>query len=180
MKYLKLCVVLLLALVATSAAPTQDVWRDEHGRPSPDTDARKSAKGFGAWVVVTSDADWQQKWETPSDTSPRFTEAHRVQRGQTVFVLTFFTNPRLKDGHADVTADIDFVRADGTSSVHQVDAECYRGPIAEDPHHLFLSKPVIGFLGEPQDPLGRWVVRIKVRDNVRHVTLPLTTSFELE
>jgi hypothetical protein len=39
--------------------------------------------------------------------------------------------------------------------------------------------PVIDFVGDPDDPLGTWTVRISLKDNIRKVTLRLKTSFEL-
>jgi hypothetical protein len=59
-------------------------------------------------------------------------------------------------------------------------AECYRAPIREDEKHVFLSKQVVDFVGEGDDPPGRWAVRITLRDNVRRVVLPLSTSFVLK
>src|ERR1700754_877472 len=94
-------------------------WKDQAQRTVEDTDARKSKDGFAGWVVVTSDADWKAKWQSPPETIPRFNEARSVKRGQSVFVLIFFSNPLVANGTADVTCDIDLTRPDGTSSIHQ-------------------------------------------------------------
>lgn len=172
--------VLLLAFLALPALG-QVGWRDGEGQPSPNTESRKSVNGFGGWLVVTSDADWQAKWATPSDTIPHFTEAQTVGRGKQVFVLTFFANPLLDaSGTADVTCDIDVLRPDGTTSVHQVDAPCFKGAIHESPAQMFLSSAVIGFTGDPGDPAGKWLVNVLLKDNVRRVKLALHTSFVLE
>lgn len=63
----------------------QESWKDQARHTIEDTDARKSKDGFGGWVFVTSDADWQTKWQSPAETVPRFTEAKAVKRGQSVF-----------------------------------------------------------------------------------------------
>ncbi|HYA37032.1 MAG TPA: hypothetical protein VEI74_01995 [Candidatus Methylomirabilis sp.] len=153
---------LFIAIFLSSCvACAQEGWRDEHGHAIPDTDARKSIGGFGGWVLVTSDADWRAKWETPSNTVPRFTEAKNVSRGNRVFVLTFFVNPRLNSaGEANVTCDIDVTRPDGTTSIHQVDAVCFKGVLKIDPHYTYLSAPVMEFVGDPGDPAGEWLVRV--------------------
>ena len=167
-------------LLFSSLALSQQGWKDEHGLLTPDTDFRKSKNGFGGWLLVTSDADWRTKWETPSETIPHFTEAKSITKGNQVFVLTFFSNPLLVDGNANVSCDIDVIRPNGTSSIHQVGAVCFKGTLAEDAHHLFLSAPIIGFTGDPGDPVGEWLVRVKLRDNLRHIVLPLKTSFLLK
>ena len=174
--------VVLLASLSPGTGPRtasgQDTWKAADGSRAPETSARRSEKGFGGWVLVTSDRDWRKKWETPSGSVPRFNEIAVVPRGQHISVLTFYSNPQLSNGRVDVTCDIDMTRPNGTS-VHLPDAECYQGPIKEDPRHVFMSKQVIDFVGEPTDPAGRWVVRVTLHDNVRHVTLPLMTSWVL-
>lgn len=104
--------VLFLLLLGSLALADDRFWRDEHGNLAPNTEARSAVKGFGGWVVVTSDADWQRKWETSPDAVPRFTGANTVSRGKHLFILTFFANPELTENRdADVTCDIDVVRA---------------------------------------------------------------------
>ncbi len=155
-------------------------WKDQARHTIEETDARKSKDGFGGWVVVTSDADWKAKWQSSPETVPRFTEAQTVKRGQSVFVLILFSNPLIVGGMANVTCDIDVTRPDGTSSIHQPGAICFDGLLREDPHHVFLSGPVIRFVGEPRDPAGNWIVQVTLKDTARDVALPLKTSFNLE
>lgn len=164
----------------SSIAFAQQGWRDEQGHLAPNTDARKSVSGFGGWVLVTSDADWQAKWETPSSSTPCFTEAKRVSRGSRVFVLTFFANPQVdSEGEANVTCDIGLVKPDGTMSTLKTNAVCFRGALRNDPHYTYLAAPVIGFVGDPGDPAGVWLIRVILKDNNRHVAVPLETSFVL-
>ena len=167
-------------LLLSSTAFAQVGWRDQHGHAARDTDARKSVSGFGGWVIVTSDTDWQTKWETPSNTTPRFTVVKDVSRGNRVFVLTFFANPKLNAaGEVNVTCDIEVTRPDGTISTHQSDVVCFKGVLKTDPHYTYLAAPVIGFVGDPGDPAGVWVVQVILKDNIRHVAVPLRTSFTL-
>jgi len=176
MRVLFFVVFLLIACVAFA----QERWHDEHGHATPDTDARKSISGFGGWVLITADAAWQAKWETPSHTAPRLTEAKNVSRGQRIFILTFFANPRLNSaGEANITCDIDVTRPDGTTSTHQTDAGCFKGVLKTAPRYTYLSAPVLGFVGDPGDPAGEWLVRVTLKDNIGHVVVPLKSSFVL-
>jgi hypothetical protein len=170
----------LLATFAAVASAEEPLRKDEHGNPAPNTEFRNATNGFGGWLVVTPDSDWQAKWETSPETVPRFNTAETVKRGGELFILIFFSNPKLSDNQtADVTCDIDVTRADGSSSIHQIDAVCFRGEL-KTPSRIYLSAPIIRFIGEPKDPAGKWVVRVTLKDNVRHVSLPLKTSFMLE
>jgi hypothetical protein len=172
----------LMALLALLVLPSlaQEGWKNEKGQPTSDTESRRSVNGFGGWLLVTPDADWQAKWQTPSSTVPRFKEATSVAIGKQVFILTFLANPLLNtSGEADVSCDIDVVRPNGTTQLHQVDAPCFKGAIHEPPQHLFLSMAVLAFTGDPDDPLGPWVVKVTLKDNVRHAAVPLRTSFVL-
>jgi len=172
--------VLLLVLLSASAFGQQG-WRDQHGQVSINTNSRKSIDGFGGWLVVTPDADWKAKWETPAGTVPRFAMANLVARGKQLFVLIFFANPKLDDSNAaDISCDIDILTPDGKPSFHQTGMTCFKGAIHEPATHMFLSAPVIGWTGDATDHSGPWVVQVALRDNLRHVTMPLRASFELK
>ena len=167
---------IVLRLAPQSSA---EGWHDQNGNPAANTDDRKSVSGFGGWVIVTSDSDWKEKWETPSTTTPSFTPARNVPRGKPIFVLTFFANPQLTDeGKAQVMCDLDVIKPNGQSSTHQENVVCFKGTL-KDPRLTYLSDPVIGFVGDPGDPPGEWLVRITLKDQVRHVAVPLKTSFVL-
>jgi hypothetical protein len=172
--------VFLFLMIGVAALAEDRFWRDEHGDFGPNTEARSAVAGFGGWLVVTSDSDWQMKWETSPSTVPRFTEAKTVARGTPIFILTFFANPQLTESKAaDVTCDIDVVKPDGTSSIHQVDAVCFRSELKAAATNVYLSVPILNFVGDPNDPAGKWLVRVSLKDNIRYVSLPLRTSFIL-
>jgi hypothetical protein len=177
---------MFLAVLVMLAVPAfaQEGWRvgsAGKGAASPDTESRKTVDGLGGLLIVTPDADWQAKWQTPSETIPHFTEVQSLARGKKAFVLTFVANP-LPDSHgeANVTCDVDVLRPDGSTNIHQADAPCLKGKLALTPDHVFLSAAVIAFTGDPGDPSGKWVVRITLKDHVRGVVVPLQTSFVLQ
>jgi hypothetical protein len=84
----------ILLLVSTTSADI-GFWKDEAGRAIPETEARKSKNDFAGWLLVTPDENWQAKWNTPPHTVPSFKEAREVNRGKKLFVLIFFSNPKL-------------------------------------------------------------------------------------
>jgi hypothetical protein len=91
-----------------------------------------------------------------------------------------FGNPQLDaSGTASVSMDVDVIRPDGASSSHAENAVCARGKVAGPAQSLYLCGQVVGFIGEPADPLGTWSVRIVLKDDLRKVSLPLSTDFVL-
>jgi len=171
----------LLASMTASADPAEFGWKDQKGNPVPDTESQRTVAGFGAWLIVTSDEDWEAKWATPSENVPRFAAADTVSRGGKLFILTLFSNPKLDAASkADVVMNIDVYRPDGSSSTHQQNATCFRGPILGSPQNLYLCDPVVGFVGDPADPLGHWSVKISLTDNLRNVTVPVSSGFVLK
>jgi hypothetical protein len=174
-------VALFVALVLlVSAASAQVGWLDQKGHSAADTDSRKSREGFGGWIIATSDTDWKAKWETPSSTVPEFSQAKSVERGKQVFVLIFFANPQLNPANeANVTCDINVVRPDGSVSTNQSNLVCFKGALQGNPQMMYLSAPVIAFVGDPGDPAGKWLVHVTLKDNNRKVEVPLGTSFLL-
>ena len=179
MRLRRLLWVLCFVLQPATAADT--VWHTRDGKAIPDTESRKSANGFGASLVATSDEDWEAKWNTPPETAPTFREARTVKRGGVVTILIFFANPKIDARNfANVRCDLRVLRPDGSFSINADDVVCMEGPLKGDPTSVRLAAPVLKFIGEPQDPLGEWRVEVSVKDVVRQTSVKLKTSFTLE
>ncbi|WP_026286592.1 hypothetical protein [Pseudomonas umsongensis] len=175
---------LLTAFIAMSlswASAQAGYWKDSNGNPIPDTESRRTIGEFGGSLLITSDPDWEKKWNTPAETTPVFTEAQIVSRGERIFALTFFANPKLNANHeANITCDLKATRPNGTESINQRDAVCFQGRLKGDPNNMYLAAPVIGFIGEPDDPVGVWTLEITLKDNLRKVVMPLKATFTLK
>jgi|SRR5580658_1120103 hypothetical protein len=172
--------ILPLLLVVSAVFAAQVHWLGTDGKPIPDEDARRSVGGFGGWLVVTPDADWEKKWDTPSDTMPAFTTAEKVHRGQTLSILIFYANPQV-DSHSSISVSCDFrvTRPNGTRSIDAKHMRCASGPIAGEPTALRLSNQLLKFIGEAGDPLGKWTVEVTLHDEHAKLTVPLETEFDL-
>jgi hypothetical protein len=175
--------VLLAAAVSGQPVPhstNEGAWHDEQGKPRPNTSSHKFINGFGGMLLVTPDKDWQRKWQTPSVVVPHFNEAHSVAKGGQLFILIFFSNPAVaSDGQADISCRLEVVRPNGSFSIQQ-DAVCWQGPLTGPATQVFLAAPSLAFVGDPPDPVGKWLVRVVLKDNIRGVTVPLQTSFVLK
>ena len=53
------------------------------------------------------------------------------------------------------------------------------GPLKGGPNHVRLSPAVGHFVGEKNDPLGRWLVEVDIEDVNRDTMLHLQTHFVL-
>lgn len=172
---------LVCAWYCGSLFAADSVWRSPGGAPIPDTEARKSLNGFGAWLVVTPDQDWQAKWNTPAHVRPYFTETKDVKRGGKLAILIFFVNPKADGRNAvNVRCDIKVVRPDRSLSIDAKDISCMEGELKGSPQNVRLGAPIINFIGEPTDPLGEWRVEVAVRDTIRSTSVPVRTSFYLQ
>jgi hypothetical protein len=178
---IRLAVFLLVTSSVAVAADSPGFWRDSEGKTAADSPDRRSVEGFGGWLLVTSDQDWRTKWNTPREAVPQFNVTDSPRRGQKVFVLIFFGNPKLDgNGAAHVTCDIRLTGPGGTTPVDVHDIDCFKGQVTIDPMSIFVSAPVIEFIGEPADALGPRVVEVILRDNNRKVEVPLRKAFELK
>ena len=169
---------LFLLLLFSLAASAQSGWRDMKGNPLPETDSSKSKNGFSAALIVTPDKDWEEKWYTPPETVPHFSEANEVAAGGELFILTFLANPKADaSGMTDVACDFVVSRPDGAKSVDEQDMPCFNVKLTTDPASVYLSSASLKYVAEPADPRGTWSVSIVVKDKVRGVEIPLHTSF---
>ncbi len=167
---------------AESTEPYADStgWIDMQGQRIPDADNIKSIKGFGAHLLVTPDSDWEAKWQTPEQVVPNFNEADTVELGEALTILSFYVNPMTNPaGEVLVTCDIRVIRADGSVSVDEKDLICASGKLIGSPRNIRLSPYIMNFVGEPNDPLGTWVVEVNMEDKMRNAKLALKTSFDL-
>lgn len=155
-------------------------WVTRDGKPVPNSDAMKSLNGFGGWLVVTPDSDWEAKWNTPPETVPNFTEAKNVSYGEQLTILTFYINPKTNaSGELDVLCDIKVSRPDGSSSANVKGVKCAAGKLQGSPRNVRLTSAVIKFIGEKDDPPGEWIVEVWLTDKIRGTTIPLKTHFNL-
>ncbi len=168
-----------ILLISTSALADDFNWRTSDGSIAPNMDSRKAIANFGGWLVITPDPNWESQWHQHR-TTPKFTQAKQVKRGETITILPFFANPKL-DNNANflVSCDITVTRPDGTFSINETNIPCAQGKLTVSPQQMFLSRAVIKYIGENKDPLGEWKVTVTLTDKLRGVSLPLTNSFEL-
>ena len=171
-------ILLATATLIMSSGALADGWRDREGNPVPDSASSKSKDGFAAMLLVTPDKDWQEKWNTPPEVAPHFSTAKEVEAGGEVFILSFLANPRLDvNGMANVTCDFVVIRPDGSKSINELDMPCFVVKLTTDPKSVYLSSASLKYIAEPQDPRGKWLVNVKLRDNIRGIEIPLETSF---
>ena len=185
MNNLIISILLVMSISAMSHAAydkndSYEGWRTKDGKIVPDSDNMKSIKGFGGWLIITSDSNWEEKWNTPSYTSPKFNEADDVNYGQKITILTFFINPKLTDsGAANITCGYKVIRPDRTISVDNQDVKCIDNVKIQNPKNVHLSPIVIDYIGEDSDPPGKWEVEININDINRGANISLKSSFTL-
>jgi hypothetical protein len=173
---------LILSAAAAAGAQAQDSgWRDRDGRAVANSAAMKSEAGFSASLLVTADADWQQKWNTPAQTTPSFKKAEVVRYGEKVTVLIFFANPKVDaQGGVKVRCDIKVTQPGGVVSSNQTGLPCFEGILGGAPTNIYLSQQRLEFLGDATDPVGKWVIDVTVHDEHRPLGVALQTGFELK
>ncbi|XHS77822.1 hypothetical protein ACFJGW_19210 [Burkholderiaceae bacterium UC74_6] len=170
---------LLPALPCSAIVPTAKPADVPTESPSESSN-QKSIDGFSGLVLVTPDADWEAKWNAPPETRPEFRTVSTIHRGETIFVLTFFSNPKLDaESLADISCGIEITRPDGTVSAHQDEVPCFKAKLT-NPRSIYRTGAVIKFVGDPGDPVGVWRFKLTVRDRVRNVVLPLSTEVTLQ
>lgn len=172
---------LILLLVSNCSLASDDFqWKLANGDQAPETENQKSVKGFGGWLLVTPDQNWEEKWMTPRGNVPYFSEAKNVKLGEELTILPFFANPKL-DGAQNfmILCDIKVERPDGTLSINELNVPCAQGKMEMDPMSIFLTQTIIKYIGEKGDLLGVWTVYFEMKDSVRGVSVPLKTSFNL-
>ncbi|PKV14324.1 hypothetical protein [Xanthomonas prunicola] len=167
-----------LLLLLPLSATAQSGWINQQGEAIADSPSRKMVQGFGASLLLTSDADWAAKWNTPSDTTPHFNEVDHVSTGDALFLLIFISHPGLDaQQRADVVCSIRVIDPTGHAEQNAVDAPCLQGPIGGDPGNVFLAHVGMTVHAEASEPPGRWQVQVTLIDRQRGLSIPLSTTY---
>ena len=125
MKYL----FLLVFLIQFISAPALG-WVDHKGKLYPNTDDQKEISDFGAYLVVTPDQKWREKWETAPSETPALETASKVKYGQSLSIILFYANPLLdSSGEMKLSCDIQVKRPNGTFSIDQKNIACGVGKL---------------------------------------------------
>ena len=157
-------------------------WLDSNGKIVPDSDEMKSVDGFGGWLVVTPDKDWEQKWNTPVEYTPNFSTSETVEYGEELTILLFFTNPKPDEqGRMNLRCDIRVTRPNKTFSIDATDLDCASWEVLPYPHNfnVQLTQLYLKYVGDEGDPPGRWLVEVSLTDQNAGITVPLKTQFTL-
>lgn len=138
-------------------------------------------KPFDGLVLVTDDPDWQSKWATPEDTVPRLNTVSHAKRGKKLAILTMVVRPGMDaDRNVKVDCDLRLVKPDGQDALRQEGSSCLKGQLKGAQDAVYLSAPVLSFIGEESDPLGVWRFDVVLHDRIRGVDRAVSAEFTLE
>ncbi len=171
---------MLFAMVCVVHASDDWGWLGDDGKQAPNTDNRKSVQGFGGWLIVTRDPDWEKEWNTPSDHEPAITVIREVKVGEVIAMLPMIGNPKQhENGVVHVYCDILITRPDDSISLDEKGLNCFTAKLDGSPRGVLLSGIIPKFIGEEADPKGVWKVNMVLRDMVRGAEVSLNTQFTL-
>ena len=173
---------LLLAISFPSIAQEKSgAWRSQDGSFFEETPSRGSAGSMGGMILITTDQDWKEKWNTPKEATPQFSEASEVSPGDPLFLITFFGNPSTdKAGRAILSCDFSLLKPDGTVAAQQKDLECFPQEVAIERNITYMTNVTIEFKAESSDPKGLWTYRKVLKDRVSNLELALEAKFTVK
>ena len=155
-------------------------WVTKDGRNVSNSDSQKSVEGFAGMLVATTDMDWKEKWQTPSEKGPRFNQVSSIRRGQPAAIMTFYSGPRPDaEGNINIACDIKLTTPDKKIVIDSKDVAIGGGRLHGNALNLRLSPAVIDFMGDATDPPGVWLFEITLTDKIRNVTIPLSLRLTL-
>src|ERR1700743_3591062 len=166
---------LLVGIVGTASAQ----WR-ENGKAVADTDWRKTWGAFGAMLHLTDKPnELFSAWEQPGAEVPVNT-VDIAKRGQPIVGVVFFSGctPNT-EGLCDSEAYFQVFKPDGSPYGAAERGELLSGKQPPAVGQLQLSVGAIGVRIEPRDPVGTYIVRARIVDNVSHTSAELKRAFRV-
>ncbi len=140
----------------------------------------RDANGLQGMLMLTSDQDWQKKWNTPEQVTPMFNTSTELYLGETISVLGFVSNPQLdKQGELNIHCGLQLVTPTGKVVVSQDEIPCMTGKLAGKVLNVYMLPAGAVVKAELTDEAGNWTAHYRITDKNRHTTLELKNSFKL-
>jgi hypothetical protein len=170
------------ALLASTALPSLGAQtgpfgiHDQNGRPIADS-THQAKNGFAAILFVTRDMDkLVAEWAKPA--TPHIDMTSEIVRGEVVYGALVLAGCRAAaDGNCNVSVTFSMAAPNGAPYGKVHTAEAWRRPPAAGSNFL-LSVASLGFSLDPPDPLGRYLLRATVKDEVAGTELHLEQAVE--
>lgn len=169
-----LTIAILLMLPSFSAAK----WNDKEGKILEDTEWMKSSGEFGAQLVLIGDEkEFFKRWETPSR-DVHLNTISQLQRGDSLITPIIFSGCYTNnEGNCNVVVDFNVLKPDGTSYADLNDIEVWIDKPAPPKGILELSVGYLKIIIEPEDSLGKYIVKANVTDRIKESSFMLTQEF---
>lgn len=154
-------------------------WHRTDGTQAPNTNERKSINGFGAWLILTSDITWQDKFKVSPNKSVKLSQSAQIKVGEQLTFIVLYINPMLDlNGAIKLTCDLSILNPAGNVMTVMDGHSCESGKLAGKYENVRRALAVT-ITAEEGDPLGSWKVNATVRDNNSGTEISLNNSFEL-
>lgn len=153
-------------------------WKED-GKPVADTSWRKAWGKHGAMLHLTDKPDELfRAWNKPGAGVPVST-TDVAKRGEPVVGVVFFSGCATNDvGNCDSEAVFQVFKPDGSPYGTEEKGEFWTHQPPEG--QLQLGVGAIGIRIEPQDPIGTYSIRARLRDKISGAEVELTRTFRVE
>lgn len=161
----------LIFFLIAPCAPADDALRMEADQ------ARYRKDGLFLWVALADDPEaFLSEWQNPSKpNTPVIKKRTAFHRGDIVFPAVMYSTDGLTaDGNAMITYDMLVKKPDGSVYEDMKDLVAVMGP---PPKGVGLGRAMMGVKIEETDPLGPYTLNLKIRDQVKNVTVEMPFIF---
>lgn len=152
-------------LHTASAAEQPAVWRDPDGKQSGDAPERKSAGGFGAWLIATDQEKTTLiKWLLPGRTV-HVRDVEEVERNSPVMAAVVFFGCKVdRRGNCDVQVKFRMTQPNGRRYFDGPWQEAWVGRRAPPAGTLEMAISYVRIVIEDGESLGKYTVHAVVAD----------------
>jgi hypothetical protein len=166
----------MLVLFCSGIASAQWKKGDERVADTPD---RKYVDGFGGQLLIVENPKAViEEWQKPE--TPHIKPAKTVKRGVVVGAFVFFAGCK-PDAQGICNSEVDYAvyKPDGSLYAERKAQPLWKETAPPVPN-IQLSRAILAFRGEKNDPVGEYVVKAKVTDLNANVSFELETKFQLK
>jgi hypothetical protein len=168
--------ILFLVLLVTGSASGQ--WKKD-GERVEDTADHKSVNGFGGHlIIVENPSEFMEEWLKPQ--TPNITIATDVRRGVLFGAFVLFAGCK-PDARGLCNAEVDYTiyKPDGSLYAERKGQPLWKEEVPPPPI-IQLSRAILGFRMEKNDPAGEYKVKAKVSDLNADISFVLETKFRMQ
>lgn len=155
-------------------------WVDQNNNQISDIKDMENKNSLSGLFLITPNLNWYEEWQKPGKARPAFEQTNTVKIGESVSLLSFFSNPSINDKNEySINCNLKIRNSKGEILIDGEVAPCSSGKKEDKMNSIFMTEIPLNFTPTKEDPTGEWNVTLKITDNIKNNSVLIEETFNV-